>query len=120
MTESTTQIVRMCRYSPYTDRWTPLRLGLDSLSMRELQIVKLCGSGLLMADVARELFISEKTVSTYRLRAIEKLGITNDKRVSGRLIQFCLAHGLSENPFKQSSEEAAVISPPDRHALKIA
>lgn len=120
MNESVTQIVRLCRYSPYTDRWTPVRMGLDSLSMRELQIVKLCGSGLLLADIARELFISWKTVSTYRIRAIEKLGIANDRRVSGRLIQFCLAHGLVENPFKQSSEEAAAISPPDQHALKIA
>jgi DNA-binding NarL/FixJ family response regulator len=50
---------------------------LDLLSDRELQVFRLLGSGLGSADVAAELRVSLKTVSTYRERLKNKLGLEN-------------------------------------------
>jgi two-component system, NarL family, invasion response regulator UvrY len=47
----------------------------DSLSAREFQVMILLAKGKSVAEIANEIFISGKTVSTYRTRIMEKMGM---------------------------------------------
>ena len=60
-----------------------LRRGTDrprheTLSDRELQVCKLSASGLSVKEIAAELSLSAKTISTFHCRVFEKLGVKND------------------------------------------
>jgi len=48
------------------------------LTGRELQILKGISSGLALGDIATELYLSPKTVSTYKKRLMQKLGTENN------------------------------------------
>ncbi len=63
---------------------------LESLSSRERQILQMVAEGKTSAAIAEILFISPKTVETYRSRLMQKLGI---KDLPG-LIKFAIQHGL--------------------------
>ncbi|KJS68031.1 MAG: LuxR family transcriptional regulator [Comamonadaceae bacterium BICA1-1] len=54
----------------------------DSLSERELQTLRKIASGKKLAQIAQELMISPKTVSVYRARALEKLGLSNNAELT--------------------------------------
>jgi len=47
----------------------------DSLSDREFQVMIMLAKGKTVLEIANEIFISDKTVSTYRSRIMEKMGI---------------------------------------------
>ena len=47
------------------------------LSMREIEVLKLLSSGRKNKEIAAELDINEKTVSTYKARLMKKLNVTN-------------------------------------------
>ena len=47
----------------------------DILSEREFQVMIMIARGKSVGEIARELFISDKTVSTYRSRIMEKMGM---------------------------------------------
>jgi two-component system, NarL family, invasion response regulator UvrY len=47
----------------------------DSLSDREFQVMIMLAKGRTVLEIAKEIFISDKTVSTYRSRIMEKLGM---------------------------------------------
>ncbi|MDX1272772.1 response regulator transcription factor, partial [Bizionia paragorgiae] len=47
------------------------------LSTREVEVLKLLSIGKRNKEVAEELSINEKTVSTYRSRLMKKLNVTN-------------------------------------------
>jgi DNA-binding NarL/FixJ family response regulator len=64
---------------------------LSKLSTREREILQLVAEGKSSADIARVLFISPKTVETYRSRLMQKLGI-NDLPA---LIKFAIQHGIT-------------------------
>jgi DNA-binding NarL/FixJ family response regulator len=49
----------------------------DSLSPRELEVLRLVARGLSNADIGRELYIAEATVKTHLLRAFAKLGVSD-------------------------------------------
>jgi DNA-binding NarL/FixJ family response regulator len=49
----------------------------DSLSPRELEVLRLVARGLSNADIGRELYISEATVKTHLLRTFTKLGVSD-------------------------------------------
>ena len=51
--------------------------ALESLSTRELSILRMLSMGMRGKDIADALFISPKTVSTYKTRLLEKLGLTS-------------------------------------------
>jgi two-component system, NarL family, invasion response regulator UvrY len=60
-----------------------LRRGTDrprheALSDRELQVFKLTHAGKSLKEIAAELALSAKTISTFRARIFEKLGVKND------------------------------------------
>ncbi len=50
----------------------------ESLSSRELQILRLVAGGKTIKEIAAELALSEKTVATYRTRTARKLGLNSN------------------------------------------
>ena len=63
---------------------------LDQLSAREKEVLALTARGFSSKEIAERLFISPKTVDTYRQRAMEKLGL--ERR--SELVAFALSKGL--------------------------
>ena len=53
----------------------------DTLSNRELQILLLIGEGNKLSDIASELCLSPKTVSTYRSRILDKMGLKHNNEL---------------------------------------
>lgn len=62
----------------------------DKLSDRELQTLVMIASGKRLADIAEELTLSPKTVSVYRARVLEKLGLQNN----AELTVYAIRNGL--------------------------
>lgn len=69
----------------------PIQTPLESLSPREREVLQLVVEGKTSAEIANILFLSPKTVETYRSRLMEKLGVEN---LPG-LIKFALQHGIT-------------------------
>ena len=63
---------------------------LDSLSMRELQVLRRLGMGHTNREIASAYNISIKTVDTYRARLLKKLDLRNN----AELIRFALQNNL--------------------------
>lgn len=56
----------------------PTRSGLDSLTNREFQIMRLLAGGLSVNHIAKQLMISNKTVSTHKINLMEKMSFTSN------------------------------------------
>ncbi len=63
---------------------------IDSLSKRELQILMMIAQGHKNNEIAETLNISPKTVSTYRKRLHEKLGVSTDIE----MLHLAMKHGI--------------------------
>jgi len=61
-----------------------------ALSDRELQVLQLIAAGNALGDIALQLHVSPKTVSTHKMRLMQKLGIDNN----ADLIRYAVRHGL--------------------------
>ncbi len=59
----------------------------DTLSDREYQVLRLLGSGRTISDIARDLGLSVKTISTYRARVLDKLGMKSNAELMRYAIQ---------------------------------
>jgi len=57
---------------------TSMDESLETLSDRELEVLKLFASGVRPADIAETLHLSPNTVTTYRARIMEKMGFDNN------------------------------------------
>jgi DNA-binding NarL/FixJ family response regulator len=64
---------------------------VEQLSDRELEVLKLLASGKTITDIANQLGLSVKTVSTYRTRTLEKLGM----RTNSELLRFAIEEGIA-------------------------
>lgn len=64
---------------------------LERLSPREREILQLLVEGKSNAKIAEMLFLSQKTVETYRSHLMQKLGITD----LPSLVKFAIQHGLT-------------------------
>lgn len=62
----------------------------QQLSSREFEILLLIVKGNRLTDIGKQLYLSVKTVSTYRSRILSKLNITSN----AELVQFALRHHL--------------------------
>lgn len=62
----------------------------ENLSDREYQVMCMIGSGKTVTDIADELSLSVKTVSTYRVRILEKLNMKNNAEVA----RYAIKEGL--------------------------
>jgi DNA-binding NarL/FixJ family response regulator len=63
----------------------------DTLSQREMDTLKLIGSGQRLTDIAKQMMISPKTVSVYRSRILEKLKLST----TSQLILYSLENNLN-------------------------
>jgi DNA-binding NarL/FixJ family response regulator len=70
----------------------PGRPRHETLSDREFQVMQLMASGKTLAEIAEELSLSAKTVSTYRTRLLEKLKL----KTNAELMRYALDFGLTE------------------------
>ena len=66
------------------------RQGLESLSQREFDALRLLGSGASLQDCAAQMKVSTSTVSTYRSRILEKLNLTT----TAELIRYALENDV--------------------------
>jgi two-component system invasion response regulator UvrY len=62
----------------------------STLSTREFQILRKLAAGSSVSDIAEELSLSAKTVSTYRSRILEKMGFKSNADITG----YALRNGL--------------------------
>lgn len=68
----------------------PAENPVDILSERELEVLQNIALGHTNKEIAEMLFLSVKTVETYKARVMEKL----DLRTRAALVRFALKHGL--------------------------
>jgi DNA-binding NarL/FixJ family response regulator len=64
----------------------------ETLSDREFQVMQLMASGKTLIEIAEDLSLSAKTVSTYRTRLLEKLNL----KTNAELIRYAFENGLIE------------------------
>lgn len=62
----------------------------ELLSDREYQVMLMIASGKTVKEIADEMFLSVKTVSTYRVRALSKVGMKNNSEFT----YYAIKHGL--------------------------
>ena len=62
----------------------------DNLSEREIQVVIMITSGQKVPDIATQLFLSTKTVNSYRYRIFEKLGVNSDVDLTHMALRYKL------------------------------
>ena len=65
---------------------------IDRLSRREFQVMLMISHGLTNAEISDKLCLSPKTISTYRLRLLDKLGAQNEVD----LIKIAVEQGIVE------------------------
>jgi DNA-binding NarL/FixJ family response regulator len=66
------------------------RVGLDSLSPREFDLLRMLGAGNTLQQCAKRMKVSTSTASTYRARIMEKLSLN----CTAELIRFALEHDV--------------------------
>ncbi len=66
------------------------RLPHETLSDREYEVMSHIASGKTVTEIATELCLSAKTISTYRARVLEKLSVRN----SAKIVQYAIRNGL--------------------------
>jgi two-component system invasion response regulator UvrY len=64
----------------------------DRLSDREHEVLRLLAAGTTVSEIADSLSLSVKTVSTYRTRLVQKLGV----RTTSDLVRYAIEHKLFE------------------------
>jgi DNA-binding NarL/FixJ family response regulator len=62
----------------------------ELLSDREFQVMRFIGSGKTVGEIAKVLALSDKTVSTYRARILEKTGLKNN----AEMLRYVVEQGL--------------------------
>ncbi len=62
----------------------------ENLSAREYEVMRKIASGKTGAEIAKELFLSPKTISTYRARILEKMAMKNN----AELIRYAIKNRL--------------------------
>lgn len=62
----------------------------ETLSVREYEVMRMIASGKTVTEIARELFLSPKTISTYRARILEKMRMKNN----AQLVRYAIKNRL--------------------------
>ncbi len=60
----------------------PVQSALETLSDREFEVMRLIASGKSVGDIAKDLSLSVKTVSTYRTRILQKLQLRHNAELT--------------------------------------
>jgi len=64
----------------------------ETLSNRELEVLRLIAAGKTIKEIAAELHLSEKTIGTYRLRLSKKMNLSSNVE----LTRYALQHNLAD------------------------
>ena len=72
--------------------WGADKAPHESLSDREFEVLRKIGAGKTASEIAEELFLSPNTISTYRVRLLEKLKVHN----TAELIRYAITNRLLE------------------------
>jgi DNA-binding NarL/FixJ family response regulator len=64
----------------------------ESLSDREFEVMRLIASGMTVGEIAALLSLSDRTVSTYRTRVLEKMGM----KTNAELTRYAVQNNLTE------------------------
>jgi DNA-binding NarL/FixJ family response regulator len=67
-------------------------MALDSLSAREVEVLRLIGKGLSRVEIAKELSRSAKTIDGHQEHIMKKLNITS----RAELMRFAIREGFAE------------------------
>ena len=67
-----------------------LHVPHEQLSDREFEVLCSLGRGMTVKDVAMKMQLSAKTISTYRVRLLEKMGLTSN----ADLVRYVVEHDL--------------------------
>ena len=70
----------------------PAKVLHESLSNRELEVLCAIASGKTVKEIALNLSLSDKTISTYRRRILDKM----DMRTNAELTHYAIRNGLVE------------------------
>ena len=71
---------------------SPRKLLHDALSAREFEVMRMLSQGLSLTEIAECLHLSPKTVSTYRARVLEKLGLRHNADIT----RYVLKHKIAQ------------------------
>jgi two-component system response regulator NreC len=82
-----------------TDKDRPQRDSYERLSQREREVLRLVALGYTNRQIADQLFLSVKTVETYRARLMEKLNLKS----RSALVRYALQRGLLDNEIGKSA-----------------
>lgn len=63
----------------------------DTLTAREFQILRLITAGTQLGEIAKQLHLSPKTISTHKMRLMQKLGVDNN----ADLVRYAIRHGIA-------------------------
>ncbi len=74
------------------DLSTSDKLPHETLSDRELEVLCLIASGRTVGEIAAQLSLSDKTISTYRRRILDKMGMNTN----AELTHYAIRNGLAE------------------------
>lgn len=74
----------------------------ESLSTRELEVFLSLAAGKSPTEIARNMTLSIKTISTYRARILEKMNL----RTSAELVRYAILNGLMAEPVSGMSRAA--------------
>lgn len=66
----------------------------EILSNREFQVLHLLAAGKSINDIAAKFSLSAKTISTHKMRLMQKIGIPNN----AELIRYAISHGIASEP----------------------
>lgn len=72
------------------------RLAHEELSDREYQVLCLLGSGKTVKEIGDRFSLSAKTISTYRTRVLEKMGLKNNSQITHYVVSNGLSTGAEE------------------------
>ncbi|MBI4497794.1 MAG: response regulator transcription factor [Chloroflexi bacterium] len=86
------EVARVLVEQPWGPRQRKLLAPAQLLSEREAQVLRLAALGHTTEQIAAYLFLSIRTVETYKRRGMDKLGLTG----RAALVRYALEHGLLE------------------------
>lgn len=87
------------QYQPFRQRWVMVkRYGLENLSPRQLEVLKLLAVGKTCVEIALMVGCKPITVRTHRERLMEKLHM-QASRYNVQLTHFALERGLVANNY---------------------
>jgi DNA-binding NarL/FixJ family response regulator len=89
----------------------PAPAALESLSPRELQVLRLVAEGKTSKEIAVMLDLKEQTVRSYRKTMMKKLGVNN---VAG-LTHLAFSTGITQLPFENARVENARVQAAAEH-----